>query len=375
MNDLSATLKQNNHCLTESLLLTNLYYAAPMEEITNVILKLHGQPKDLFVYFFESELEQKKDIALVMRERSLSVCVLKHIIAPFAPLVSLSCQRLVQFGLSLSEKKSQFLMNYGSEEVEKMAPKYLRLKTKLHHAVEHVLCVDWVPDGLCILCHLCVESIRKNESVKRMDGTPLSHWAVGAVIFLRFLVPILTTWETPEDNPNRKGLTLMGRFLMKLCCKSEFLSSYALPSSSTSSSSSSSAPPPHPIASTTFSLSSANFGRSFSRNSSFYSVGISMINEVLKESFELYDNFCEEVIRKGKLKRASSVEIKLPELSDIEFWRIKSDFTDFVTFNPPVMLYSVQEKENDFKMNAACSMREFQLQIQEEKEQKLSSTA
>ena len=30
---------------------------------------------------------------------------------------------------------------------------------------------------------------RKNDDVKRMDGTPLSHWAVGAVIFLRFFGP------------------------------------------------------------------------------------------------------------------------------------------------------------------------------------------
>ena len=36
-----------------------------------------------------------------------------------------------------------------------------------------------------------------------MDGTPLAHWAVGAVIFLRFLVPILTSWNSDNDESRR----------------------------------------------------------------------------------------------------------------------------------------------------------------------------
>ena len=86
----------------------------------------------------------------------------------------------------------------------------------------------------------------------------------------------------------------MGRFLMKLCCRSEFHSSSSSPSSYSFYSSPSS--PPLRSFSRSFSSSPWRGGGGEGRGNGGKEMVGCMANEVLKESFELYDGFCEEVI-------------------------------------------------------------------------------
>jgi hypothetical protein len=50
------------------------------------------------------------------------------------------------------------------------------------------------------------------------------QWAVGSLIFLRFLIPlfILPMGLEAESQETKKAAILIGRFMMKLCCKTHF---------------------------------------------------------------------------------------------------------------------------------------------------------
>jgi hypothetical protein len=76
---------------------------------------------------------------------------------------------------------------------------------------------------------------------------------VGAILFLRFIVPIFSSYKHKEKR-KEKNMMFLARFLMKLCCHSKFSESE----------------------------------------------GGCLVNEVLVESFDLFDKFCLDVVEKGK---------------------------------------------------------------------------
>jgi hypothetical protein len=67
--------------------------------------------------------------------------------------------------------------------------------------------------------------VESNDEVEKAENDSVSRWAVGALIFLRFLIPAVTDVASGTSGAyerEKKGAVLMGRFLMKLCCKSKF---------------------------------------------------------------------------------------------------------------------------------------------------------
>jgi hypothetical protein len=59
-----------------------------------------------------------------------------------------------------------------------------------------------------------------------LSRSQVIQWAVGSLILLRFLIPSMILPSGSESgsqqHENQKGAILVGRFLMKLCCKSHF---------------------------------------------------------------------------------------------------------------------------------------------------------
>lgn len=61
-----------------------------------------------------------------------------------------------------------------------------------------------------------------------LSRSQVIQWAVGSLILLRFLIPSMILPSGSEcgsqqqQQENQKGAILVGRFLMKLCCKSHF---------------------------------------------------------------------------------------------------------------------------------------------------------
>ena len=211
-----------------------------------VLLDLHGDPEGFFFVELRSELESHKKVALLMRETSPSVCLLKHLLEPFRGPGMALLQPLLKLGLKLTKSKCDLILNREIDEIE---PKTKQLKNSLQRVVSKLLeAAENLPRGLCVICYRCVEVVRQNSVAERVERTPLSHWAVGAVIFLRYFIPMVATYSIEEESGSRNGLKLIGRLLMKLCCKTEFREA-----------------------------------------------NNSVVNEVLRDCFGLFDGFCEQV--------------------------------------------------------------------------------
>ena len=251
-------LQKHDHILLRLFILTIISLDSPVEKkdmMVASLFEMHRQPQKVFQRFFLEELKNKKEVAVVMREMSLSVMVLKYLLIPFRDEGRPVLSPLVKFGLRLSKKKKEMLMGLDQNSQGVLSSTTVKLKSKLKSAISFLFRSE-IPNGLCVLCYKCVEMIRTNEEVQRVEGTPLSHWAVNSVLFLRFLIPMVTTRSLSEvESEKKEGLMLMSRLLMKLSSKSLFSGAGG---------------------------------------------GTCVFNEVVEESFGLYDQFCDEVVLKGK---------------------------------------------------------------------------
>jgi len=310
-------LRKHNQILLRTLLsaIISLGDSSPQknDRMVGHLFFLHHHPQEAFELFFTEELKEKKEVAVVMREMSLSVVVLKYLLNPFKDRVCHTIFPLVSFGLRLSKKKKEVLMHKDSHTVAKSFPSYAKQKSKLKRALNFLLRSE-MPDGLCVLCYKCVEITRANEEVQRVEGTPLSHWAVSAVLFLRFLIPMVTAQSLTEALSEKKeGLMIMSRMLMKLCTKSLF------------------------------------------------SGKTCVFNEVMEEAFGLYDQFCDEVVLKGKELSLGGEEVWNEKIEGKVFLEDGSLMKDFVERQKFTLLNVIQnEAQLDKKLILTDLLRDFQ---------------
>mmetsp|Transcript_14204 Transcript_14204/g.19668 ORF Transcript_14204/g.19668 Transcript_14204/m.19668 type:complete len:554 (+) Transcript_14204:191-1852(+) len=212
------------------------------KKVTKFLMELHGNFLDLFYFSFLEELDQVKQLATVMRERTACVLLLQsywslpsHSIAHLAP---------PQLGSQFTKKKIDSLLA-SSDSKEERSPRTLALKENLISCVRRVLLVEKYPQSICCLCYQCYDAIQTNPRVEVDEETSVKHWTVTSFIFLRSLIPIIT-------GHGQEGHKFLGRFFMKLSCKS------------------------------------------------FFSNGDCLANEALRECFPLFEKFCTRIFGVGR---------------------------------------------------------------------------
>ncbi len=197
------------------------------EMLMDLLLRLHADPCQIFLSCFSIEMFEVQNLAAVMRESSVSVRVLQFIWRSFdfSPLVSpfqKFISRLTASKLKLLTENSEVTSSSSKWDP---ANRREALKTQLLTALRESFRAKNVPKLICVLCHKCAELVRSNARFSQ-EEIPVSvlHWAVGALIFLRFLIPSITAIASERNatEPERKGAILIGRLLMKICAGSEF---------------------------------------------------------------------------------------------------------------------------------------------------------
>ncbi len=138
-------------------------------------------------------------------------------------------------------------------------------------ALQKSLRPEYIPPLVSLLCYQSKDFVDRNSSLIGLeDGMDSMKWTVGALIFLRHLVPSVTTVISNSNYSDieKKAAVLIGRLLMKLSCDSQF-----------------------------------------SENSSC------LLNEIICESSKVFQDFCSGVISLGKeLLHASSMDLFLGKI-------------------------------------------------------------
>jgi hypothetical protein len=232
-----------------------------LENFIRLLLILHTDPGELFLSCLNVELQEDKNLASIMRERSASVRVLQfiwktldiaNIVTPFfhyfsqisnSTLKDLTAERVHLTSTSTPIITPRRTNNKGRIE---------RTKKQLTRQLTRLLQVNHFPPVISSLCAKCVQIIEANQT-EHID-TSVVQWVVGSLIFLRFLVPSITalTSDPSSSDVEKKGAVLIARLLMKLCCKSKFEHNNCL------------------------------------------------LNEILMEFNDYFDSFCDELIAVGK---------------------------------------------------------------------------
>ena len=234
------------------------------------------------------EVEQSKDLAIVMREKTSSVCVLQAYLNPFKRCAIDLANPLVKLGVRLGAKRADLMSKHTEKEALEIDPKIHVSKRKLLKGTESLLRASELPLYLCVLCYRSVKLIEGIEDVQMGDEDNLVRWTVGAMLFLRFFCPYITSMAKGEERT--KGVSFVGQFLMKLCCKTEFRAENCI------------------------------------------------ANSVLKKTAVLFDFYCEEVVRIGEHVWNGEVEkerlvgggqwLALGEIANDEWEKELSDFFD-----------------------------------------------
>jgi hypothetical protein len=218
---------------------------AHMEELITIVLQLHGDPCSLFLSCVMFEIGKSKNLSSVMRERSLSVRILQYIWRTYS-VASLTSE-LITFIHSLSATKLSVIKDGAPSK------KREKLKQKLTHSLKNIFRVDSLPTVVCVLCYRCTLLAESMTDLKLDENQTIIQWSVSALIFLRFIVPSITSiaCDASVSPTNKKASVLMGKLLMKMCCKSTFS------------------------------------GRE------------TFLNEILEESKPIFDRYCDNVLRMG----------------------------------------------------------------------------
>ena len=159
-----------------------------------------------------------KHLTSLMRERSLCVRILQYLWSLFP--ISPAILKFIRFVENMKDTSLKLLLRPpvpGSSTSEKIRRKFLAL-------LSEVLSFQSIPPFLCNLCTCSTEKIQANNDARYDPDISLIHWTVGAFFFLRYLIPLVTARVAQSGIPDsqKKGLILIGRFLMKLSSRSEF---------------------------------------------------------------------------------------------------------------------------------------------------------
>ena len=280
----TSLLREQDHQLIISLVrgILNLRFSDPQNALFRRclvhLLSLHEKPDSLFFASLHHEIEADKELSLLMRgDLSVCVCVMKFFLMPHRKELLVLTDDLLSFVFHLKLKQIDLIIQ-GSDTpggvsvffflslffrfsfyflhslifFSKTQKKCAVLKKKLQRGVQLLLQPNLLPEDVCVMCYRCVAAVEKSDIKKDIAGT-VAGWAVGALLFLRFIIPVLTSFSS-DNTTKLKAVTFLGRFLMKLCCKSLF-----------------------------------GQGKS-----------TSVANEVLTESFDKFDQFGQEVVERGE---------------------------------------------------------------------------
>jgi hypothetical protein len=134
--------------------------------------------------------------------------------------------------------------------------------------------------------------------VEKEDGLSAEQWTVGSLIFLRGIVPAITALASSPQTTSceKKGFILIGKFLMKLCCKS---------------------------------LHKPTEG---------------FLNEVMQQSIPLFDEFCRQIIAIGATKKNLPRPLSSIDISDVGLTELY-DFLSIVSADIMSALSVSVEKE------------------------------
>ena len=212
MTSLSFLLKNDNY-LTRCLLQVCLSEDDLDDKIVGYLIDLHGSPLSLFLSCLTAELNRVKDLSLLARERSESVCVLQTFWAPLVPHFEHLCEPLSKLGEHLSKKDVGFML--GTEDPTEKA---LVVKDKIVSTVKNILRPNALPSTATVLCYRAIKLLEESSVAVTGQQSP-ANWVVGALLFLRFLVPIVMS---KRSSGKSEGKTFLAKFLMKMSSGSTF---------------------------------------------------------------------------------------------------------------------------------------------------------
>jgi len=99
------------------------------------------------------------------------------------------------------------------------------IKEKLMVCIKNILSASSFPPLLCSLCVKCSNYIENSPiGLMEKENGDIMQWCVSSLIFLRCLVPSITSLALDDtlSDQEKKGAVILGRFLMKLSCRSTF---------------------------------------------------------------------------------------------------------------------------------------------------------
>ena len=294
------------------------------DQIVKSIVSLHSQPDVLLLHCLDDELLSKGDLSIVAREQTPTVFVLKECLSLFPSSVDHLLFGLLKFGESLTSKHLHLLcdpfprLEVGQSDVDHRSCKHhpgckhsLKLRKKLQKETMKLLSASSIPIELCVLCHRCTLLIEQTPNVQRDESVPIENWTVTAFLFLRFIVPMVTTSSQREKNG--KGISFLSRFLMKLCCRSKFRGSgnvvrvahhgFSLRSRSKSSG-----------VEVSRKLSDKTRGGSGDGDGD----GERLVNLILEDCFKSFDCFCSEIRERGRTFWGDQLHIERKSFSWVQ---------------------------------------------------------
>jgi hypothetical protein len=300
---LSRVLLTDLHSVYESSLIQNdIELSRVAENLSTFLITIHNAPEKLFLSSFDIELTQVKNLAAVMRERTVSVIVLQYLWKLYdtttliRPLVRL-CNKL----------KPHHLLLLTNEPTPSAPHKREALKNLFLDKI-NTLFKKSLPTCLPHLCYKASQLISLNSSVDTQNIS-IVEWIIGSFVFLRFFVPSMTDIISDENisESQKKASRFVGRFLMKLSCKSFFNE--------------------HPNC---------------------------LANEILTECFPLFDAYCVDVLYLGsKLVAKEIPQLPMKEYDGTEILHLQTDFGRYLVMNESKLLSNCQrELENEKKSHS-----------------------
>lgn len=264
--------------LTSILSDDDLELSQKQERIALTFLYLHGHPIHCFLSLFMHELASTKILSSLMRERTPAVYLLQFIWKNLEKTDGgHGLFRMRKIVLSRRFQKRIFLL---SQTNRSHSSKYDKSKRYLMRKLEDLLDANAIPLPMRFLCCHCSRLIENLQHVILPDGVSPLQWTIGAFLFLRYIVPCVTSLVSEDD---RKHAVLTGRFLMKLSCKALF-----------------------------------------------HEESLVKLNEVLQDAYPLFDGFCSDLLKYDEAQILSSdsqmVEhfplfLELVQRSEIEDFR------------------------------------------------------
>ena len=185
------------------------------DQLIKALLDIHPSPEKFFLCSLKTELKTKEKLAVVMRETSPAVCAFRYLTDPLSSPLSVAFSPLFRFARKANPQTVEMM----ALETE-TSRQFDRIKKKFTSVINHILRPEILPPYLCLLCYKSSCLVKETKTFSENERSTAASFSVGALIYLRILVPMLTALPTSPDR--KKGCVLVGRFLMKLCCRSEF---------------------------------------------------------------------------------------------------------------------------------------------------------